>query len=77
MCWSIRSLLLDVVVTGAVQRHGDLATAQTKRTRKPWQQHDPLIFEIKAWEPSYSLSVNAKAQAETDYSEYAELHLDT
>lgn len=49
-----------------------------KKTRKSRAvDHQLLIFEIKAWEPSYSFSVNRNFDREGDYSEYAELHLDT
>ena len=39
--------------------------------------HQLLVFEIKEWEPSYSFSLNRSEDAESDYSEYAELHLNT
>ena len=39
--------------------------------------HQLIIFEIENWEPSYSFSLNGKGDDGRDYSEYAELHLDT
>jgi len=49
-----------------------------KKQRKGQQgEHRLLMFEIKEWEPSYSFSLNRQKYAETDYSEYAELHLKT
>ena len=47
--------------------------ARTKRA----PDHQLLIFEISAWEPSYAFSLNRSGQDESDYSEFAELHLDT
>jgi hypothetical protein len=48
-----------------------------KARRKRTPDHQLLVFEIKAWEPSYSFSINRKDDDGGDYSEYAELHLDT
>ncbi len=48
-----------------------------KAHKKRTADHQLLIFEIKAWEPTYSFSVNRMDDREGDYSEYAELHLDT
>ncbi len=39
--------------------------------------HQMLIFEIREWEPNYSFSLKRGGDWEGDYSEYAELHLDT
>ncbi len=45
--------------------------------RKRTIDHQLLIFEIKSWEPSYSFSVNRSVEYDSDYSEFAQLHLET
>jgi hypothetical protein len=48
---------------------------KTRARRTP--DHQMLIFEIREWEPNYSFSLKRSGDSEEDYSEYAELHLDT
>lgn len=48
---------------------------ENRKRQKP--DHQLLVFEIKAWEPSYSFSLNRKDDLDSDYCEYAELHLET
>ena len=58
-------------------RKGRPQCHKKKIRRKRVPDHQLLVFKIKAWEPSYSFSVNRSGDGESDYSEYAELHLDT
>ncbi len=49
-----------------------------KKSRKSRPaDHQLLIFEIKQWEPSYTFAVNRMPDREGEYSEHAELRLDT
>lgn len=50
---------------------------RNKTSRKRAPDNQLLIFEIKDWEPSYLFSLNRISDRDGDYSEYAELHLDT
>jgi hypothetical protein len=50
---------------------------RNKQHKRQIEEHVFLMFEIKVWEPSYSFSLNRQKNAETDYSEYAELHFQT
>lgn len=47
---------------------------KTRKSRVP--DHQLLIFEIKAWEPSYSFAISGNMDEPDLYSEFAELHLD-
>ena len=62
---------------GAIPTPTEIAMPRKKPRKKRTPDHQFLIFEIKAWEPSYSFSVNRSGDDESDFSEYAELHLDT
>jgi hypothetical protein len=48
-----------------------------KKSKDRQGEYRLLMFEIKEWEPSYSFSLNREKYADTDYSEYAELHFQT
>jgi hypothetical protein len=49
----------------------------SKKRGKPRVEYETSVFEIKEWEPSYTLSVTARKEDPESYSEYIELHLET
>jgi len=46
----------------------------TKRPRKP--PHETFFFEIEGWQPNYTFSANLDRDRDTEFREYAEIHLD-
>ena len=47
---------------------------KSRKNRVP--DHELLIFEIKAWEPSYVFAISGDHDRPEEYSEFAELRLD-